>query len=340
MLAADRRLGWAIQGAWPTVFDGTEVLVADRANSGTVIAASDNFGRVRMFRSPAAQKKMSFNEFRGHSSKVTRVCFSSDDGHLITLGGTDRCIFQWKHESDEAEDEAEEFRNEPDSEDEADLKDGAVLDRDTQLENANEDIVELVVEEEKEGEEGADEFVAVKPWVGSVVPPSAPPKEDPSAPEEGLVLEWVHGYRSHDVRGNVRYLTTGEIVYTAAKLGVVLNKEGGGIQRFFTDHTDDVISLAVHPNGRLVATGQMGSTPRIIIWNTETMESIQTLVGFHKRGVPLLTFSRDGKPRPAHSLPRAAASQPNPTRLRPISTLALIPRATSAYGVFYSSTAC
>jgi WD40 repeat protein len=33
---------------------------------------------------------------RGHSSFVTCVRFNSDDRYLLSSGGHDRCIFQWK----------------------------------------------------------------------------------------------------------------------------------------------------------------------------------------------------------------------------------------------------
>jgi hypothetical protein len=60
------------------------------------------------------------------------------------------------------------------------------------------------------------------------------------------------------------------MVYNAAAVGVVLKRrsaqEGGELdQRFFMEHTDDVISLAVSSVNRtpLVATGELGKKPRI-----------------------------------------------------------------------------
>ena len=45
-----------------------------------------------------------------------------------------------------------------------------------------------------------------------------------SAPPANLEIEWVHGYRSHDTRNNLRYTVFGDIVYAAAKFGVVYHK--------------------------------------------------------------------------------------------------------------------
>lgn len=35
------------------------------------------------------------------------------------------------------------------------------------------------------------------------------------------------------------------------------------IQRFFTDHTDEVLCLDAHPSGSLVASGQRGRLPKV-----------------------------------------------------------------------------
>jgi hypothetical protein len=48
-----------------------------------------------------------------------------------------------------------------------------------------------------------------------------------------------------------------EIVYPAAAVGVILDKRTNS-QKFHMEHTDDIISLATHPDGCLVATGEVG----------------------------------------------------------------------------------
>ncbi|CAM9920159.1 unnamed protein product, partial [Discosporangium mesarthrocarpum] len=59
-------------------------------------------------------------------------------------------------------------------------------------------------------------------------------------------------------------------------------------QRFNLDHTDDVVSLALHPSGRIAATGEVGTNPKIIIWDTASMKTLKVLRGFHERAVSLL----------------------------------------------------
>jgi microtubule-associated protein-like 6 len=69
--------------------------------------------------------------------------------------------------------------------------------------------------------------MAVKPWKGVVdhsVPTGyKPSKRDGEGPDASLTLEYIHGYRCHDARNNLRYTATGQIVYHAAGTGIVLD---------------------------------------------------------------------------------------------------------------------
>ncbi len=65
--------------------------------------------------------------------------------------------------------------------------------------------------------------------------------------------------------------------------------------RYMFAHTDDVICLAMHPDGVHVATGQMGKRPTIVVWRCDTMQVVSTLQGLHQRAVCQLAFSSDGR---------------------------------------------
>merc|ERR1712093_870585 len=60
------------------------------------------------------------------------------------------------------------------------------------------------------------------------------------------------------------------------------------------ENTDDIISFAIHPDGNVCATGEMGKRPKIVIWDSRTMEPIKIIKRFHKRAVQHLDFSPDG----------------------------------------------
>ena len=82
-----------------------------------------------------------------------------------------------------------------------------------------------------------------------------------TAPAQKLKLDWVYGYRGRDCRSNLYYLPTGEMVYFVAAVVVLYNVEEQS-QRHYLGHTDDVKSLAIHPNKMLVATGQCAGHDR------------------------------------------------------------------------------
>ena len=71
------------------------------------------------------------------------------------------------------------------------------------------------------------------------------------------------------------------------------------IPRYNLDHTDDIVSLAIHPSGEMVATGELGAVPKIVVWNSTDkvgfMDAVVVLTGFHRRAVLQLAFSPDGK---------------------------------------------
>ena len=53
--------------------------------------------------------------------------------------------------------------------------------------------------------------------------------------------------------------------------------------------------LAMHPDGSVAATGEAGKNPKIVVWDTTTMQTVATIKGFHKRAVKHLAFSPNGK---------------------------------------------
>ena len=96
------------------------------------------------------------------------------------------------------------------------------------------------------------------------------------------------------------------LVYSCAALGVVHDLKTN-TQVFFDGHTDDIscIALCTPPyiGGYLVATGQMGKAPVLLLWSfkatasgsIETSPSLATIgKGFFQRMVVSAVFSFDG----------------------------------------------
>ena len=95
-------------------------------------------------------------------------------------------------------------------------------------------------------------------------------------PLQKLELEFVHGYRGYDCRDNLFYTSKGKVVYHIAAVGIVLDKNEKK-QCFYTQHTDDILCLDIHPSRTIVATGQIGAKPPIHIWDTETMQTLSII---------------------------------------------------------------
>lgn len=109
----------------------------------------------------------------------------------------------------------------------------------------------------------------------------------PEAPEEEFEVEYVYGYRTFDSRQNLRYNAKGQPVYMVAALGVILDTEsntqkvfGGKETKMVAKneaddskfHVDDILSLDVSTDRKTVVTGQVGKTPCVHVWDSETAE--------------------------------------------------------------------
>ena len=131
-----------------------------------------------------------------------------------------------------------------------------------------------------------DEFAAVKPWLGAIKEPKSHPKPNKKPPAETYKIDWVYGYRSEEARMNAAFNSLGHAVYPTAALGVVFNYAqmkqlyfGGGKTDFSgrkqddetgEGHSDDVTALCVSQNRELVASGQNGQCPLLMVWNAVT----------------------------------------------------------------------
>ena len=121
------------------------------------------------------------------------------------------------------------------------------------------------------------------------------------APAEHLKLEWIYGYRGKDCRHNLHALPNGECVYFMAAVVILYNIDKS-TQRHYVEHTDDIKSLAVHPDGVTIATGQStghGSDAKahVRVWDSVTMTTLR-VIGLHgatnefSNAVCCLSFSK------------------------------------------------
>lgn len=89
-------LGFQVFGVWPEGSDGTDLNAICRSGDQKLLATGDDFGKVHLFSYPCSQFRASSHAYGGHSSHVTNVTFLQEDSHLISTGGKDMSIMQWR----------------------------------------------------------------------------------------------------------------------------------------------------------------------------------------------------------------------------------------------------
>ncbi|XP_064600933.1 echinoderm microtubule-associated protein-like 6 [Liolophura sinensis] len=279
-------LGAEVNGIWEKYTDTNDVNALDAYFRGEVSVTGDDFGLVKLLRFPCLKKGAKFRKYVGHSAHVTNVRFTNDKTYVISTGGADHAIFQWKFYQDGAmtddHDQPQNAYMDSNSEDsDSDMSDVPGLDSDVEREKQKNYSRTLYKED----------AAKLKKLMKDDMKPGDKRKR---APADGLKLKYVHGYRGYDCRNNVFYTQTGEIVYHVAAVGVVYTREKNE-QRFYVEHTDDILCLCIHPLKDYVATGQVGRDPTVHVWDTQTMKTVSILKGQHQRGVCAVDFSGDGK---------------------------------------------
>ncbi|XP_038586115.1 echinoderm microtubule-associated protein-like 4 isoform X3 [Micropterus salmoides] len=89
-------LGYHVFGVWPDGSDGTDINALIRSHNRKVIALADDFCKVHLFTYPCSKPKAPSHKYSAHSSHVTNVSFLYRDSHLISTGGKDTSIMQWR----------------------------------------------------------------------------------------------------------------------------------------------------------------------------------------------------------------------------------------------------
>ncbi|XP_061084049.1 echinoderm microtubule-associated protein-like 6 isoform X3 [Conger conger] len=282
-------IGPEVSGIWPKYTNISDINSVDANYNSAVLVTGDDFGLVKLFRFPCLKKGAKFKKYVGHSAHVTNVHWSHDFQWVLSTGGADHSVFQWRFLPEGIMNgipeplHQEGYTDSNSEESDSDLSDVPELDSDIEQEAQinydrqvyKEDLPQL----RQQSREKQQPISSLKRQ---------------RVPEEGLRLQFVHGYRGYDCRNNLFYTQAGEVVYHVAAVAVVYNRQQHS-QRFYLGHDDDILSLAVHPLKDYVATGQVGRDPAIHVWDTQTLKCLSLLKGHHQRGVCALDFSADGK---------------------------------------------
>ena len=297
-------LGKNVAGIWPPYSDKTDVNSVDKGRGDhPYLVTGDDFGFVKLFKYPTPEGAK-FKKYPGHSAHVTNVTWSYDNSYVVSIGGGDQAVLQWRVTKAGEDPTQEQTFNETAVHEEFDSdieREKAIPDRVKSKPPLTNDVPEPMFSVEEE-----IQAFAAPPSVarasGTKGRPTKKPKSgetvqghiDPVAPpQKNLTLDFIFGYRGFDTRDNLFYTKNGEIVYHTAATGIVYNPQTHTQRFFIGQHTDDILCLAIDQSGKLIATGEIGHSPKICVWDATTLECLAVLKGFHERGVTNLSFNGD-----------------------------------------------
>ncbi len=301
MLSLSTPLFSGLQGLYGDNGSGSYTSVAKpKVVEGCIIAA-DSAGVISLFPYPSSDYgAASRATYTGHSTSggISGIAFTSEDGILLSSGGGDGCVFQWTFAPDEGEDSAIEAEiaaanappaEEDEAEEEEEENKLAVYSDD------DEDVADAIDSALSLPEIVPSNYAAVDMFKATLMPADAVstiPSRD--LPSDDLELKWIHGVSAQTTRNSVAYNEAGAIVYPAGATCVVYNKAAGK-QEHFMGHSDAVTSLSMHPDMVHAVSGQSGSSPKVIVWDTKTCVSKKIFnLPSTSVGVSAATFSQDG----------------------------------------------
>ncbi|KAH9120424.1 hypothetical protein LEN26_011110 [Aphanomyces euteiches] len=266
-----------------------------------VVAVGDIDGHIRLIWYPCVEPSAS-KTYGGHASPVQTVRFTRQNRFVVSLGTFDRTLLVWS--TDYAEEVAERQKSAHDHI--PALTSSPSREASKRLLASDEHLlaIESTLQQGEDDSPKGDEALAVKPWRGAIREPTnwSPKPGDDNEPTSSLELSFVYGYRGFDLRNNIDYgADTNTIVYHTAAVGIVYDKQTHR-QIFHFDHTKAITCLAVHPEGHLVATGEQGRLPKVIVWDANSGSSLCILTGFHSRGISHVTFNARGDLLATHGL--------------------------------------
>ncbi|MGH0154729.1 UNVERIFIED_CONTAM: hypothetical protein FKN15_028429 [Acipenser sinensis] len=89
-------IGPEVSGIWPKYTDINYINSVDANYNSAVLVTGDDFGFVKLFRFPCLKKGAKFRKYVGHSAHVTNVHWSHDLQWVLSTGGADHSVFQWR----------------------------------------------------------------------------------------------------------------------------------------------------------------------------------------------------------------------------------------------------
>ena len=131
--------------------------------------------------------------------------------------------------------------------------------------------------------EHGDESGIIKPWLEGMLSPDLPLEEDLNLPNYSLKIEHVWGFRIEDCRKNLFFLSKDQILYSCSSMGIIQNLDdntqtlfgGFPLEKDKECHDKDITAIAyLKKDVSMIATGQPGINPKILVWSPVDPEVI------------------------------------------------------------------
>ena len=293
---------WGTKGVHSVTADGVKAACVHRSHSRSLMVVGTNFGGVRVHSWPCVQQGVGASPAQHpHSSGITNISWSRDDGHLISLG-RDGAIMVWRVEGHDRHSvmfaSALADKEIPDVSGSNGRIDGELVSESSV--NAlgtlpsGRRIGNFAVDAATERPSGE------APWLDSLTPPTLPPVENLGANNSARML-WVHGVDTTASRDAVRFTPEGDLLYATASLGVKRRVFGSQRQQYNHALERRIACLALSSNGALAATGEsicgelesIARRPKVALWSAQTMRTKAVLDSSHCSSVAVLRFSPD-----------------------------------------------
>ena len=160
----------------------------------------------------------------------------------------------------------------------------------------------------------ADESGPVKPWLESVLAPNIPLEENVSYPNYNLKIDHVYGFKTENSRKNIFFYKEDQIIYSVSSICIIQNLDdntqklfGGFPLKEEKECHDNIITSIDFLNKEvaMVATGQCGLVPKILVWSPVDTEVVYarfeqpkgsqevSALCFDKNGHYLASFGKD-----------------------------------------------
>mmetsp|Transcript_26633 Transcript_26633/g.71496 ORF Transcript_26633/g.71496 Transcript_26633/m.71496 type:complete len:711 (+) Transcript_26633:1576-3708(+) len=89
-------LGFPVMGIWQKDQDSTDINSVCRSYGERLVITADDEGFVRLMNSPALVNQPPCLSYRAHGSHITGVCFLIGDRYVVSAGGSDHAVIQWR----------------------------------------------------------------------------------------------------------------------------------------------------------------------------------------------------------------------------------------------------